>query len=378
MTECLVQVPKQRGKGAMHRALAWVGGVFCLLLLWGCAARPIMLSVDVMKPAEVDLRAVRKLAITDFGGQGGSTISNKVVARLVEGRRFEILERARLTRILEELALSQSGVVDAGTAATVGKAAGVDALIFGEVETYQVEDERGVTPLRKSRVVGYDTQCDRKGRCYQVPVEEDYTINAPTTIRRGHVSASMRVVDVASGQILTSKAESTRWEGVNILDPEPGRGPTIGGAMALALMGQAVPQAQSINLPAKSAILEQLSDAVVAKLVGVISPHRVQVQTVWLPVDGTEPALKYLNAGLAKEALEHLEGRLPLAQSYPAPFYYDLGLLYEVNGRLDDAEAMYKKAAALEMNDIFLKAISSVRQAKEDQKKLAEQQRAIQ
>jgi len=36
---------------------------------------------------------------------------------------------------------------------------------------------------------------------------------------------------------------------------------------------------------------------------------------------------------------------------------------------------MYKKAAALEMNDIFLKAISSVRQAKEDQKKLAGQQR---
>jgi len=63
---------------------------------------------------------------------------------------------------------------------------------------------------------------------------------------------------------------------------------------------------------------------------------------------------------------------------HPAPFYYDLGLIYEINGRLDDAEAMHKKAAALEMNDIFLKAISSVRQAKEDQKKLAEQQRAIQ
>lgn len=32
----------------------------------------------------------------------------------------------------------------------------------------------------------------------------------------------------------------------------------------------------------------------------------------------------------------------------------------------------------LEMNDIFLKAINSVRQAKEDQKKLAEQQGAVQ
>lgn len=142
----------------------------------------------------------------------------------------------------------------------------------------------------------------------------------------------------------------------------------------MALMGGAGnPKAQSINLPAKSAILEQLTDEVATKLGGVISRHRLKVQTVWLPVDGTEPALKHLNAGLAKEALEHLEGMLQRTKSLPAPFYYDLGLLYEVNGRLEDAEAMYK-AAALDLNEIYLKAINSVRQTKEDQRKLAEQQ----
>jgi hypothetical protein len=44
----------------------------------------------------------------------------------------------------------------------------------------------------------------------------------------------------------------------------------------------------------------------------------------------------------------------------------------------DDAEVMYKKAATLDMNDMYLKAISSVRQAKEDRKKLVEQQRSAQ
>lgn len=73
-------------------------------------------------------------------------------------------------------------------------------------------------------------------------------------------------------------------------------------------------------------------------------------------------------------ALAHLEGIHPQSPQPSVPFCYDLGLLYEINGRLDDAEVMYKKAAALEMNDIFLKVISSVGQAKEDQKKLAEQQ----
>lgn len=330
----------------------WVAAA-TVVFMAGCATKPVMLSVDVMKPAELDLGPVRKLAISDFQGPGGSALSNKLITKLFEGRRFEILERSRLARVLDELTLSQSGVLDPATAAKVGKAAGVDALIFGEVDSYQVEDERMVTPLQKSRVVGYRNECGKK-KCYQVAVEESYTVNAPTTIRRGHVGASLRVVGVESGQILASKTESGRWEGMNVQDPSP--------------------PAQSINLPAKSTILERLTDEVAIKLGGVISPHRLKVQTVWLPVDGTEPALKYLNAGLAKEALEHLEGASKRSESLPAPFYYDLGLLYEINGRLDDAEVMYKKAAAIEMNDIFLKAISSVRQAKEDQKKLAEQQ----
>jgi tetratricopeptide (TPR) repeat protein len=118
------------------------------------------------------------------------------------------------------------------------------------------------------------------------------------------------------------------------------------------------PPAQSINLPAKSTILERLTDEVAIKLGGVISPHRLKVQTVWFPVDGTEPALKYLNAGLAKEALEHLEGTSKRSESLPAPFYYDLGLIYEINGRLDEAELMYKKAAALDLNEMYLKAIA--------------------
>jgi len=330
----------------------------------GCATRPVIVKVDVMKPAEVDLGTVRKLAIAEFQGPGGAAVSNRMTTKLLAAHHYGILERARLARVIDELALSQSGVLDAATAAKIGKAAGVDGLIFGEVDTYHVADERTVTPLRKTRVVGYDRQCDRKGRCYDIPISEEYSINAPTTVRRGHVSVSFRVVGIESGQVLAAKTASREWEGVNIVDPRPGNDAIV-----------ASPP-KSISLPAQSTILEQLADEVAAEMVGVISPHQRQVQAVWLPTDGTEPALKYLNAGLPKEAQEHLEGMLQRTKSLPAPFYYDLGLVYEVNGQLDDAEAMYKKAAALDLNEMYLKAISLVRQAKEDQKKLVEQQRS--
>jgi len=200
--------------------------MFLPLMAWavftaGCATRPIIVTVDVMKPAEVDLGAVRKIAIADFQREGGSVISNKLTTQLFAGRRFEIFERARLVRLLDELALAQSGVLDAATAAKIGKAAGVDALIFGEVDTYQVADEWTVTPLRKTRIVGYDRQCDRKERCYDIPISEEYSINAPTTVRRGHVSVSFRVVGVESGQVLAAKTASREWEGSISWTPGP-------------------------------------------------------------------------------------------------------------------------------------------------------------
>jgi hypothetical protein len=277
-----------------------------------------------------------------------------VISKLVAGRQYEVLERARLARLSEELRLSQSDLVDPTTAAKLGRAAGVGALMFGEVDMYRVSDERTVTPLEKTRVVGHRNECDKKGKCRQVEVTQPYTVNVPTTIRRGHVSVSFRVVDVETGQILAAKTSSRKWEGVNIADPYPPR--------------------ESITLPPPSAILEQLADKVAAEVVGVISPHRVRVTTTWLPVSGAEPALKYLNAGLTKEAQDHLEGMLKRSPTHPAEFYYDLGIVYALNGRLDDAEEMYKRAIALEpSNELFFKAIQAARQGKEDQKKLREQ-----
>jgi tetratricopeptide (TPR) repeat protein len=65
---------------------------------------------------------------------------------------------------------------------------------------------------------------------------------------------------------------------------------------------------------------------------------------------------------------------LKRSPTHPAEFYYDLGIVYALNGRLDDAEERYKRAIALEpSNELFFKAIQAARQGKEDQKKLREQ-----
>ena len=74
-----------------QRGIDWQG-TFLPLLAWavftaGCAARPTIVTVVVMKPAEVDLGAVRKIAIADFQGPGGSAVSNNLITKLLAGRR---------------------------------------------------------------------------------------------------------------------------------------------------------------------------------------------------------------------------------------------------------------------------------------------------
>jgi curli biogenesis system outer membrane secretion channel CsgG len=332
------------------------------MLFIGCAARPIPLQVEFEKPGEVNLGAVRKIAVADCAGQGGTQVSNRMIAGLVAGGRYEVLERSRLSRILEELNLPESGVVDARTAARIGKAAGVQALIFGEIEKYEVADERTITRLQKSRVIGSRPQCDKNGKCIQVPVSEEYTVNAPTTIRRGHVSASIRVVNVESAEILAAKTSSRTSEDINISDPQP----------HITTTG---PKRQSSDLPGPNSTLEKLTDQVAGDLVGAISPHRVRRDTVWLPVAGADPALMYLRAGLVKEAQDHLELMLkaPGSAGLPAAFYYDLGLVYTLNERPDEAEAMYQRAFTLDPTDLYARAIKAARQTKEDQRKLREQ-----
>jgi hypothetical protein len=47
--------------------------------------------------------------------------------------RFKVMERAALNQVLAEQSLGQTGVVDAATAAEIGKGIGVDAIIIGSV-----------------------------------------------------------------------------------------------------------------------------------------------------------------------------------------------------------------------------------------------------
>jgi TolB-like protein len=83
----------------------------------GIAVLPIEAKADVAKYSD---------AMTD-----------KMVSQLVNLRRFKVIERAALDKVLKEQQLQVSGAVDEATAVKVGRVAGADAIVLANVVQHE-------------------------------------------------------------------------------------------------------------------------------------------------------------------------------------------------------------------------------------------------
>lgn len=346
--------------------------VIITLFFHACGPTIHTMNINTLRPAVVDLSNVKKVAVMGFDGQGGDAVANKVTARLVESGRFEVFERAQVVKILNEHEMWMTSLVDEKSAAKIGKMLGAEALIFGTVDTYKVSDERATVQLPKIREKGfhYETKEDRKGnkKTEKVIDYDWYKVNASVLTRRGNVSITFKVVNAESGQIMAAKNLSKKWEGINIVDSDPKHDDVY-----------PTPKEKSIMLPDSATILNQLLDQIAPELVNQIVPHSVAEKRPWLTVDEqTETARKFMSTGQYKDAIEilgphltMLEAKLDKNRDKLHAAYYDIGLLYEVSGEFDKAEAFYKKAIALKGDEVYIQALASARGAKEDQKKLS-------
>jgi TolB-like protein len=64
---------------------------------------------------------------------GQIDLLDKLVTGFVNLNRFKVIERAQLEKILEEQKLGMSGILDASTAAQIGKGIGVDGVVCGSI-----------------------------------------------------------------------------------------------------------------------------------------------------------------------------------------------------------------------------------------------------
>jgi len=70
------------------------------------------------------------------GTDGGRVVANLLASELSTMDNLKIIERSEIAKLLDEQALQQSGVIDPENAKEIGKMAGADAVILGELTDY--------------------------------------------------------------------------------------------------------------------------------------------------------------------------------------------------------------------------------------------------
>ena len=103
------------------------------------------LSMEELKynPSKVTRVGSRlSIAVMPFESKGesedlGELIMEKLITKLVNLRRFRVIERGAMDKIVEEQKLGVSGIVDEETAIEMGKIVGADAIVLGSCNLIQ-------------------------------------------------------------------------------------------------------------------------------------------------------------------------------------------------------------------------------------------------
>lgn len=184
-----------------------------LLALTGCAGGPslppALRPAACMPPAhQAQMKVVKRVAVLDLKNSSSTADASEKVtgpftAKLMETRRFDLVERARIDQVIQELKLGMSGLVDAQSVKEAGRLLGADAIIVGEITNFQVEvkpfeykysrDRADLIPLPPG---------DKKPSLVTVPSEtRTYTVDKYYV----SVGFTLRMIVVETGEIVWTR-----------------------------------------------------------------------------------------------------------------------------------------------------------------------------
>ncbi len=144
-------------------------------------------EVELQHPPDLGF-TIERIAFADATGACSSEFVNALISRFVDNG-VEVVERERLAELLESIDFSASGYVRSEDAVALGQILGPSALVFLDVQRCTEEQDRSV-------------------KTYETKKGTRRTYTASTT---AYFKSSLRIVDVATGRIHSSKmVEETR------------------------------------------------------------------------------------------------------------------------------------------------------------------------
>ena len=309
--------------------------VFLLFVLFAQCGTT-MIVVPVMRPAEVNLGKLKKIAVGRVSGEAARDVEDDLIGQLIESQTFDVLDRSNLDKIIREYRLSMSELMDEKTALQLGNLIGAAALIFARVADHRYGEQ----------VLEGQPYKDKEGRTHVRYTREG----------KARVTINFRITDLTTGRFIFSRDISyDALAQTSAVDGRPAR-------------------IDDENL------LTSARRNVVRQFVSRIAPHWENVNVRLL----TDSELPELESGISYVKIREWDRAIELFRSATEKYaghkshhkaFYNLGIAYEFSARFEDAIAAFQRAHELEHDNDYLAEIELCRRREREYQKLQEQLR---
>lgn len=295
------------------------------------------------RPAELAIDGIRNVAVADLDGseRSGRIVAAKVAQGIVERGAYRLFEREKVEAILAEHDFNKSGVVDPETIRQL-RLAGVDALIFGAVDAFGVEDQRGSTPEERRvgtgefRTIEWWDDDDEETRTREEEIMKTVIVQRPFLVRQGSLGVTFRLTNVSTGEVVAVEAMSASFQEKTMLD----------GTGAAA--------------PSREAIFDRLASDVVERFLRKIQPHRISGSLEFEPTRHAQSKLgaNFAAAGLWDRAVEAFAAAAAAEPGKHAA-HWNHGAALFAAGRYAEAAAALERAIALSPRQKYVNLLAT-------------------
>lgn len=333
--------------------------VLALLAFSGCATK---IKTNVLMPGRIDEAAkFKSVAVLPFDGTDGKEFSALVESSLASVRiddkqYFQIVDRGVMDKTLNEMKLSMAGVVDADTAARIGKMVGAKGIYTGIVNTSSLNDS-GFSETRQ-KCGSYRSVIDGKGRKSQ-ECTRWYDAKVECTRRTTVFAFTPKLVEVETSRIIFSNTYESALESKGCKDESEGL--VDGDVMKKQARGDAVQKFRMDVAPYYAMMEFTLKDS-----------------TSDIPPDAAKNKLKdgltFAKGNRMDRACE-LWNEAKAAAPDSVTLLYNLGVCAETQGRPEEALALYRQVdrALTKPDELVSAALARVSVQIENRKKLGQQ-----
>ncbi|MCX6052522.1 MAG: hypothetical protein NTZ60_08415 [Campylobacterales bacterium] len=320
-----------------------------VFMMQGCAQK---VNIKALVPAEIDrATSTKNIAITDFKndfvGLRGKIEANLANQKINNQSFFTLVSRNDIDKVIKEQKIQNSGLVEANEAVEVGNLIGAQAIISGDVGSETSTD----TLYYEQRV-----------RCADKKCKELVTYNVSCNMRVVGISAQIRMIDIAKGDIIYADTMSKASEFRHCIDDYRA-------------------------IPSPEIAAQELANEISNEFTYKLTPHYYYFSVVLLE----DPDLDYNKAQekLLENSLEYIkQNRYDKAekllmdlvdstdkQSFVA--FYNLGVVKEAQGEYKKAQEYYKIADNLmvkpveEISTAYNRIASMIENQNKTQKQMA-------